>query len=82
MLHMSVTVALLVSAIFVYIKITPYDEIKLIRGGNMAAAVSLSGAVIGLALPLAFMSTAEQNGTAVAVQKGTTWRLWACPRSP
>ena len=28
------------------------------------------------------VSTAEQNGTAVAVQKGTTWRLWACPRSP
>ena len=51
---MSVTVAMLVAAIFVYIKITPYDEIKLIRGGNMAAAVSLSGAVIGLALPLAF----------------------------
>ena len=54
MLHTSVTVAMLVAAIFVYIKITPYDEIKLIRGGNMAAAVSLSGAIIGLALPLAF----------------------------
>ena len=54
MLHTSVTVAMLVAAIFVYIKITPYDEIKLIRGGNLAAAVSLSGAIIGLALPLAF----------------------------
>ena len=53
-LHTSVTVAMLVAAIFVYIKITPYDELKLIRGGNMAAAVSLSGAIIGLALPLAF----------------------------
>ncbi len=54
MLHTSVTVAMLVAAIFVYIKITPYDELKLIRGGNLAAAVSLSGAIIGLALPLAF----------------------------
>ena len=53
-LHTSVTVAMLVAAIFVYIKITPYDELKLIRGGNLAAAVSLSGAIIGLALPLAF----------------------------
>ena len=53
-LHTSVTVAMLVAAIFVYIKITPYDELKLIRGGNTAAAVSLSGAIIGLALPLAF----------------------------
>ena len=54
MLHASVTVAMLVVAIFVYIKITPYDEIKLIRGGNTAAAVSLSGAIVGLALPLTF----------------------------
>ncbi len=54
MLHTSVTVAMLVAAIFVYIKITPYDDIKLIRDGNTAAAVSLSGAIVGLALPLAF----------------------------
>ncbi len=54
LLHTSVTVAMLVAAFFVYIKITPYDEIKLIRGGNTAAAVSLSGAIVGLALPLAF----------------------------
>ena len=54
MLHSSVTLAMLLVAVFVYIKITPYDEVALIRGGNTAAAVSLSGAVIGLALPLAF----------------------------
>ena len=47
MLHISVTVVMLVAAIFIYIKITPYDEIKLIRGGNTAAAISLSGAIIG-----------------------------------
>ena len=45
---------MLAAAVFIYIKITPYDEIKLIRGGNLAAAVSLSGAIIGLAVPLAF----------------------------
>ena len=54
MLHASVTAAMLVVAIFVYIKITPYDDIKLIRGGNTAVAVSLAGAILGLALPLAF----------------------------
>ena len=54
LLHASVTLAMLVGAVFVYIKITPYDEIALIRGGNTAAAVSMSGAVMGLALPLAF----------------------------
>ncbi len=54
MLHTSVTVAMLVAAVYVYIKITPYDDIKLIREGNTAAALSLSGAIVGLALPLAF----------------------------
>lgn len=45
---------MLAAAVFIYIKITPYDEIKLIRDGNTAVAVSLSGAIVGLALPLAF----------------------------
>ncbi|MFP6740615.1 MAG: DUF350 domain-containing protein [Alphaproteobacteria bacterium] len=53
-LHVTVTFAMLAAAVFIYIKITPYDEIKLIRGGNTAVAVSLSGAIVGLAVPLAF----------------------------
>jgi len=36
-----------------YIKITPHDEIELVRAGNSAAAASLAGAIIGLAVPLA-----------------------------
>ena len=54
MLHSSVTLAILVIAVFLYVKITPYDDIALIKTGNTAAAVSLSGAIIGFALPLAF----------------------------
>ncbi len=53
-LHSSVTLAILGIGILLYIKITPYDEIALIRSGNTAAAVSLSGAILGLALPLSF----------------------------
>jgi putative membrane protein len=53
-LHVSVTFAMLAAAVFIYIKITPYDEIKLIRDGNTAVAVSLAGAIVGLAVPLAF----------------------------
>ena len=37
----------------VYVRITPYREIALIRAGNSAAAASLSGALIGFVLPLA-----------------------------
>jgi putative membrane protein len=54
MLHSSVTLAILVLAVFLYVKITPYDEIALIKDGNTAAAISLAGAIIGFALPLAF----------------------------
>ena len=49
---------LLVTAIFliglvVYVKLTPHREIELIQHGNMAAAISFSGLIIGLSLPLA-----------------------------
>ena len=37
----------------IYIRVTPYREIALIRAGNMAAAYSLSGSVIGFVIPLA-----------------------------
>jgi len=36
----------------VYCKITPYDELKLIRSGNSAAAISFGGALLGFTLPL------------------------------
>lgn len=47
--------ALLLFLVFmaIYVRITPYPEIKLIRDGNVAAAASLGGALIGFALPLA-----------------------------
>lgn len=45
----------LVICVFIalYVRITPYHEIALIREGNMAAAVSLSGTLIGFVLPVA-----------------------------
>lgn len=47
--------ALILLALFVaiYVRVTPYREIALIREGNIAASISLSGALIGLVLPLA-----------------------------
>ena len=44
---------LLTAFITIYLFITPYDEIKLIRENNVAAAISLSGAVLGFAMPIA-----------------------------
>jgi putative membrane protein len=37
----------------VYVWVTPHKEFALIRAGNTAAAISLSGAVIGFVIPLA-----------------------------
>jgi putative membrane protein len=47
--------ALVLTAIFVaiYVRVTPYREFALIREGNMAAAFSLSGALLGFVVPLA-----------------------------
>jgi putative membrane protein len=36
-----------------YLWLTPYPELKLIKDGNVAAAISLSGAVLGFTFPLA-----------------------------
>ena len=53
LLHAGVTVVILFLAAAVYILLTPHKEITLIREGNAAAAISLGGVLIGLALPLA-----------------------------
>lgn len=44
---------MLVLASTVYILLTPWKELALVRGGNGAAGLALAGAITGLALPLA-----------------------------
>lgn len=48
-------VALILLGLFtaIYIRVTPYREIALIREGNMAATYSLSGTLVGFVIPLA-----------------------------
>lgn len=46
------TVAIYVVGLLAYMWLTPYHELNLVRKGNVAAAITLMGAVIGLALPL------------------------------
>ena len=61
LIHFGVTIVMLVFGAFIYIKITSHDEMALIRDGNNAAAVSLSGAILGLAIPLAFCMANSVN---------------------
>ncbi len=51
--YMVVAIALFACGVAIYMRITPYQEIRLIRDGNCTAAWSLGGVMIGLTLPLA-----------------------------
>ena len=53
LMHFVVTLAILFVAAAIYVALTPHREITLIRDGNAAAAVSLGGVLVGLAIPLA-----------------------------
>ena len=53
LLHAGIAVAILFAAAAMYVLLTPHKEIALIREGNTSAAVSLSGVLVGLAIPLA-----------------------------
>ncbi|MBL8663472.1 MAG: DUF350 domain-containing protein [Alphaproteobacteria bacterium] len=52
-LHLVTTFAILIGGMGIYMWLTPYEDIKLVREGNTAAAVALGGAFLGLAIPLA-----------------------------
>ena len=53
LLHAGVALTMLVLGAVVYALLTPHKEITLIREGNSAAALSLGGVFVGLAIPLA-----------------------------
>ena len=59
--HSGVTVAILFAAAALYVLLTPHKEITLIREGNAAAAISLAGVLVGLAIPLAASLKASTN---------------------
>ena len=54
-------IILLGGFLLLYVFVTPYNELALIRSGNNAAAVSLGGAVIGFAIPIAVSVAVSHN---------------------
>ena len=59
MVHSGVSLLMLGIGLFIYMRVTPHDELTLIRSGNTAAAVTFGGAVLGLALPISFSLAAS-----------------------
>lgn len=72
LLHFLVTIAMLLSGVWIYQLITPLREMKLIRAGNTAAATSFAGAILGLSIPLAFCMA-----TSIGVLDIVIWGLVA-----
>ncbi|MFC3125420.1 DUF350 domain-containing protein [Pseudoroseomonas globiformis] len=52
-IQFALTLALLALGVAVYMLLTPFHEVRLIREGNAAAGIVLAGTLIALALPLA-----------------------------
>lgn len=71
LLHAVATLTILVAGAAMYVALTPHREIALIREGNSAAAVSLSGVLLGMALPLSAAMTVSASVVEVI--------LWGAP---
>ena len=72
LIYLVASLALLALFVFIYIWITPYREFALIREGNAAAAVSLSGSLLGFAVPLA-----QAIAQSVSLAEMVMWALIA-----
>ena len=70
LLHFVAAVVLMVVFTAIYVRVTPYAEFALIREGKTAPAVSLSGALLGFAIPLASAVISSVSLLDMA--------LWAC----
>lgn len=53
LLHLLTAAALVLAFFVVYTRVTPYDEVHLIRQGNHAAALSLGGSLLGFSATIA-----------------------------
>ena len=61
LLYLAASLALVALFVFIYTRITPYKEFTLIREGNVAAAASLSGTILGFVIPLAYAVAQSVN---------------------
>ena len=72
LLHAGVTLFMLILGTTLYALLTPHKEIALIREGNSAAALSLGGVMVGLAIPLGISLTASTSVVEIAIWGAAT----------
>lgn len=51
--HFAVTLVLYVVGVALYLRLTPFDERRLVAEGNVAGGIGMAGALVALAVPLA-----------------------------
>ncbi len=61
LLHFVLTVLMLALGAVLYVMMTAYHEIDLIKAGNVAASISFGGVLIGMAIPLAVAMAGSVN---------------------
>ncbi|HWE73984.1 MAG TPA: DUF350 domain-containing protein [Stellaceae bacterium] len=59
--QLALTTVLFIAGLAIYIWLTPYRELKLIRDGNIAAAITLAGQMLALGIPLGGMLAHSVN---------------------
>jgi putative membrane protein len=67
LLQAAVTLAILLAGVMVHALLTPHKDVGQIRAGNAAAAVSLGGVMLGLALPLSRSLSASTSVIETAI---------------
>ncbi len=72
LLHAAVTILILIAGTGIYALLTPHREIQLIREGNTAAAISLGGVMVGLAIPLSVSLTASVSPLEIGIWGAAT----------
>ena len=67
LIYFGMSLVLLALFLAIYVRLTPYREFALIRDGNIAAAYSLSGSMLGFIIPLASAVEHSVNPVDMAV---------------
>lgn len=53
LLHVGIALAILIVGTVLYVWMTPWEDLRLVREGNTAAGVALGGIILGLGIPIA-----------------------------
>ena len=70
LLHFGLAIGFVVAFLWVYMLVTPYNELQLIRAGNASAAWSLGFAMLGFSLPLPIGVVGHEGSTVLFCLNG------------